>query len=91
MYSTQLLNYTIYFIGELERGQHVTVQKGNLAVTVWKDKRLVYMMSTNANPDKTVGKMETKKYLSLNLTTYFSIISSWEGSIRQTSYAVTTN
>ena len=29
----------------------MTVQK---AVTVWKDKRLVYMMSTNANPDKTV-------------------------------------
>ena len=36
--------------GDLQRGESVARQKGNLVATVWRDRRLVYVMSTNSDP-----------------------------------------
>ena len=38
-------------LGDLERGEATTCQKGNLVASVWKDKKLVYVMSTNCQPE----------------------------------------
>ena len=37
--------------GDLERGEATTRQSGNLVASVWRDKRLVYLMSTNCQPN----------------------------------------
>ena len=36
--------------GHLQRGDHIFRQKGNVVVTVWKDKKPVYIMSSNCMP-----------------------------------------
>ena len=41
-----------FTIGDLEKGEYVFRQCGNLVATVWKDK-LVYVMSTTCNPSET--------------------------------------
>ena len=33
-----------------KRGQTITIQKGNLATTAWKDKKMVTYSSTNCDP-----------------------------------------
>ena len=52
MYSPQ--NIT----GDLERGEAITRQSGSLVASVWRDKTLVYLMSTNCQPngDSTVQR-----------------------------------
>ena len=34
----------------LQRGESVARQKGNLVATAWRDRKLVYVMSTNTDP-----------------------------------------
>lgn len=36
--------------GDLQRGEYVYRQKGSLVATVWRDRKLVYVMSTNCQP-----------------------------------------
>ena len=43
----------IKLTGDLERGQHIFQQSGNLVATVWRDKKLVYVLSTQSNPQST--------------------------------------
>ena len=40
----------ILFTGDLERGESRVRQRGNLVVTIWRDTKLVYVMSTNSSP-----------------------------------------
>lgn len=55
--SKLLVPYTtcryLIVIGDLERGEYRFQQSGNLLATVWMDKKLVYIMSTNTSPDET--------------------------------------
>ena len=37
-------------VGDLQRGESVSRQRGNLVASVWRDRRLVYVMSTNSDP-----------------------------------------
>ena len=39
-----------FLSGDLERGESIARQRGNLVATVWRDRRLVYVMSTNSDP-----------------------------------------
>ena len=39
--------------GELQRGESKYRQRGNLVVTTWRDRKLVYIMSTNTSPTAT--------------------------------------
>lgn len=39
-------------VGDLQRGENVSRQRGSLVSTVWKDRKLVYIMSTNSDPQK---------------------------------------
>ena len=50
-----------YVKGLPERGQHVTVQCGNLVVTLWQDTKPFFCSSTNAHPNKTVPVTRKKK------------------------------
>ncbi len=56
------------FPGELQKGEFRYRQRGNLVVTTWRDKRLVYVMSTNTPPTATNavsrrGKDRTKEQI----------------------------
>ena len=44
------LTCIIYFLGDLQRGESVTCQCGNVAATVWRDRNFVYVMSSNSDP-----------------------------------------
>ena len=48
------------FPGHLKRGESVSRQRDNLVASVWRDRKLVYVMSTNSNPkgDTTVQRRE---------------------------------
>ena len=48
------------YIGELERGDCVFRQCGNVVATVWHDKKLVYVMSTQTNPVTTTCQRKEK-------------------------------
>ena len=63
--------YTILFLttGQLKRGEYVFRQCGNLVANVWRDKRLVYTMSTNTNPTATTTCLRKKKDGSTNSVT----------------------
>ena len=53
---------TILVIGDLQRGEHKFSQCGNLAVVVWQDSKMVYVMSTNECPNaSTTVKRRTKE------------------------------
>ena len=39
--------------GELQRGESKYRQRGNLVVTTWRDRKLVYIMPTNTSPTAT--------------------------------------
>ena len=47
-------------VGDMNRGESVSYQHGNLVASVWKDSKLVYVMSTNSDPatDATVQRKE---------------------------------
>ena len=47
-------------IGDLEQGDFVFRQCDNIVVTAWKDKRLVYVMSTNVNATDTITVKRNK-------------------------------
>ena len=63
--------YTILFLttGQLKRGEYVFRQCENLVANVWRDKRLVYTMSTNTNPTATTTCLRKKKDGSTNSVT----------------------
>ena len=42
--------HTLLNIGNLERGEQIFQQKGNVVVAVWKDRKPVYVMSSNCSP-----------------------------------------
>ena len=42
--------HTCHSVGDLNRGESQSHQKGNLVATVWRDRKLVYVMSTNSDP-----------------------------------------
>ena len=48
------------FLGDLQRGEYVYQQNGNLVATAWRDRKLVYVMSTNcpATGDTEVRRKE---------------------------------
>jgi hypothetical protein len=44
-----------------KRGQTITMQKGNLVATVWKDKKMVTYSSTNCDPTQQMRLLTTLK------------------------------
>jgi len=60
--------------GELQRGESKYRQRGNLVVTTWRDRKLVYIMSTNVSPTTTTTvKRRTKDGHVENVTCPLSI------------------
>ena len=43
----------IPYFSKLQRGESKFQQRGNLVVTMWRDRKLVYIMSTNVSPTAT--------------------------------------
>ena len=41
------MNYLSIYVGDLQRGESKFLQYRNLVANVWRDKKLVYVMSTN--------------------------------------------
>ena len=56
----QVCTCTYYCVGDLNRGESMSCQRRNLVATVWRDRKLVYVMSTNSDPqnDSTVQRKE---------------------------------
>ena len=51
----------IFDTGDLQRGEFCYRQRGNLVATTWRDRKLVYVMSTNSSPtDTTFVKRRAK-------------------------------
>lgn len=56
-----IIHCRFFYTGELQRGEYCFQQRGNLVVTTWGDRKLVYVMSTNSSPsDITVVKRRAK-------------------------------
>ena len=63
-----------FFPGELQQGESKYWQRGNLVVTTWRDRKLVYIMSTNTSPTATTTvKRRTKDGHVENVTCPLSI------------------
>ena len=58
MNSIIIITYSLC-VGDLQRGESVAQQRGNLVATVWRDRRLVYVMSTNSDP-RTAATVQRK-------------------------------
>ena len=58
MNSIIIITYSL-FVGDLQRGESVAQQRENLVATVWRDRRLVYVMSTNSDP-RTAATVQRK-------------------------------
>jgi mRNA-degrading endonuclease toxin of MazEF toxin-antitoxin module len=52
----------------MKRGDVVFRQKGNLVASVWKDRRLVYVISSNTNPTVTTCQRKEKDGSTSSLT-----------------------
>ena len=52
--------FTWNIVGDLKRGKSLTRQSGSLVASIWRDHKLVYVMSTNSSPqgDTTVQRKE---------------------------------
>ena len=56
-----IIHCRFFYTGELQRGEYRFRQRGNLVATTWRDRKLVYVMSTNPSPsDITVVKRRAK-------------------------------
>ncbi len=51
MYWCILCIRTCYHVGDMSRGESTFRQDGNLVVSAWRDRKLVYIMSTNCQPE----------------------------------------
>ncbi len=47
---THTHTHTFLSVDNLERGEHIFRQKGNVVVAVWKDKKPIHLMSSNCSP-----------------------------------------
>jgi hypothetical protein len=60
MQTTQIILINKIVSEDLSRGEVLYYQKGNLITSVWKGKRLVYVMSTNASRTNTTCTRKEK-------------------------------
>ena len=43
--------HTCHCVGDLQRGESLSCQRGNVVASVWRDRKLVYVMSTNSDSE----------------------------------------